>query len=80
MTCPDIRIQPEPPPPAEHFSIRCRDCAHCREGLRPWAPDEWSCVSSGILPCRMARQFKSLCGPDAAWFRDAITGQLNPPN
>lgn len=81
MTCPDTRIQPEPPPPlADHFTRVCKvciDCAYCHDDGYPHKPERWLCMrcvdEAGSHLCHVARNMPHLCGIGAKWFRSVPT-------
>lgn len=79
MTCPDTRIQPEPPPPADQFSRVCRDCSHCNGHDEPDKPWRWLCAhpKAAGTPgwCEWAREHPEACGRGAKWFKDALGGR-----
>lgn len=82
MTCPDIRIQPEEPPPAAAFgpfARACRDCANCHDGGSPHKPEQWVCVHHSVISderlCYIARNEPTMCGIGAKWFADALGGR-----
>lgn len=82
-------MQSEEPPPLplsahygpgpEFFVVGCLNCAHCRDDGYPHKPERWVCAravdEAGEHLCYMLRNDPSMCGLQAKFYIDAITGR-----
>ena len=78
----------EPPPPnrsahygpgPDFFVTGCLNCRFCGDAGHPHKPERWVCAravdEAGEHLCYMLRNDPTMCGLQARWHKDAITGR-----